>query len=467
MHSHHLLINGQLVEGEKTFPVINPATEEILAEAPQASIEQLNMAVAAAKAAFRSWSATSYDTRRDMLSALADAIREDAIPLAALLVQEQGKCQAEAAMEVGALEGVIRYYAQSELPTTILEASAERRIEQIRFPLGVVAAITPWNLPLLILSFKLAPCLIAGNTLVVKPAPTTPLTTLRLGALCARIFPPGVVNIVSGHNDLGEALTRHPDIAKVSFTGSTLTGKKVMAAASATLKRLTLELGGNDAAIILRDADPKRIAPQIFQGAFANSGQICFAIKRLYVHQTLYEQMCDELCALADKVVIGDGMAAETTMGPLQNRLQFERALTYLDEAGTRGRILCGGKPLDRKGFFIEPTIVADMPDDSRLVKEEQFSPILPILSFESDDEVITRVNASPYGLGGSIWTPDTAYGQKLAASVESGMVLVNQHISVLPYIPVSGNKESGIGTELGQEGLEEFTRRQIINCAL
>jgi acyl-CoA reductase-like NAD-dependent aldehyde dehydrogenase len=333
-------------------------------------------------------------------------------------------------------------------------------------PLGVVAAITPWNLPLLLLMIKVAPALLAGNTVVAKPAPTTPLTTLKFGELCTRILPAGVVNFIVDQNDLGSALTSHPDVAKVAFTGSTATGKKVMAGAAGTLKRLTLELGGNDAAIVLGDADPKEVAPKIYAAAMFNAGQACIAIKRVYVHDSLYDAVCDELGRLARETVVGDGLEPGTQMGPIQNKAQFEKVKEYLEDARQHGKIVAGGGVLEREGYFVQPTIVRDVPDDARLVREEQFGPVLPVLRFSDLDEVIARANDTDVGLGGSVWSSDRDRPFGVAARINSGTVWVNKHLDTGPDIPFAGAKQSGIGVEQGQEGLEAFTQATIINMA-
>jgi acyl-CoA reductase-like NAD-dependent aldehyde dehydrogenase len=330
----------------------------------------------------------------------------------------------------------------------------------------VVAAITPWNFPLILLMMKVAPALLAGNTLVIKPAPTTPLSTLRFGELCARILPAGVVNIITDQNDLGGALTGHPDIAKVAFTGSTATGRKVMASVASSLKRLTLELGGNDAAIVLDDVDPKAIAPRIFGGAMVNTGQVCLAIKRVYAHDSIYDALCTELAKLADAAVIGDGLDPNTQYGPLQNKVQFEKVKGYVEEARTRGKIIAGGTPHKGKGFFVRPTIVRDIPEDSRLVQEEQFGPVLPVLHYSDINDAIARTNSSEYGLGATVWSSNPERAYEVALKIDSGQVWVNKHLDLPPDVPFGGAKQSGFGSEMGQEGLEEFTQAKVINMA-
>lgn len=464
MTAYKLLIGGKLVDGDQTMDVINPATEEVITKCPRASEKQLNEAVAAAKAAFPKWSQTSIEERKKLLNKLADKIDEHAGELARLLTQEQGKPLPEAQWEIGATAGFVRYFATLNLPVEVIEDTKEKLVEMHRRPLGVIGAIIPWNFPVLIVSFKLPVALLAGNTVVAKPAPTTPLTTLRLGELMAEIFPAGVVNIITDQNDLGAAMTKHKDIAKISFTGSSDTGKKVMASVAETLKRLTLELGGNDAAIVLNDVDPAKVAPKIFGGAFMNAGQVCLAIKRVYAHESIYDKLCDELAKIANNAVVGDGLEQGTAIGPLQNKMQYEKVKGFLADAKKNGKVIAGGDVLDRPGYFIRPTVVRDVAEGTKIVDEEQFGPVLPVIKYKDVDDAIKRANATPYGLGGSVWTTDLKRGKELAERIEAGTVWINSHIDLAPHIPFGGAKQSGIGVEFGQAGLEEFTQRQVIN---
>ncbi len=466
MSDYKLLINGRLTVGAATLDVINPATEEILAVAPRADRAQLDEAVAAAKAAFPAWSAQPIAERGKLLIRLADALEARHAEFARLLTEEQGKPLPHAMGEIAGSVGLIRYFASLDLPMTVLKEDETQKVVQQRRPLGVVAAIMPWNFPMMLLMIKLAPALIAGNTLVAKPAPTTPLTALRFGELCADILPAGVVNVIVDQNDLGGALTSHPDVAKVAFTGSTATGKKVMESVAGTLKRLTLELGGNDAAIVLDDANLDDVAPKVFAGAMINSGQVCLAIKRLYVHDSQYDAMCDALGDLARAAIVDDGLKQGAEMGPLQNKTQFEKVKGFLEDAKQNGIIVAGGDAIDRKGYFIAPTIVRDIPDDARLVREEQFGPVLPVLRYSEIDDVVSRANDTEYGLGGTVWSSNLDRAFDVAARIDSGTVWVNKHMDIQPDIPFAGAKQSGFGVEMGREGLEEFTQAKIINMA-
>ena len=461
-----LLIDGKLEDGDAVMNVINPASEEVLAECPRASKAQLDRAVAAAKRAFPAWAARPMDERRAALTAMADAIQGDLPNLARILTQEQGKPLQDAMGEVFGAAAFFRYFASLDLPEKVIEDSPSRKVISRRRPLGVVGAIVPWNFPLILMAFKVPAALLAGNTVILKPAATTPLSTLRIAELVKDLLPPGVLNVIADANDLGGAITAHPDIRKVSFTGSTETGKKVMAGAAEALKRVTLELGGNDAAIVLEGVDPTETAGKIFAGAFQNSGQVCIAIKRAYVHDSVYDAMCDELARLADAAVMGDGLQQGVTIGPLQNKTQFEKVLGFIDGARKDGKIIAGGAPHDGKGYFIRPTIVRDITDGARLVDEEQFGPVLPVIRIKDGEDALTRANASAYGLGGSIWSKDLDVAMDLAGRMDTGTVWINKHAELAPNIPFGGAKMSGMGTELGEEGLSEFTQMHVINMA-
>jgi acyl-CoA reductase-like NAD-dependent aldehyde dehydrogenase len=466
MREFKLLINGKLVPGVARLDVINPATEEVLAEAPRADRAQLDDAVAAAKAAFPAWSAKPVRERGALLLKLAGALEARRDEFERLLTLEQGKPLFEAHWEIGFAIDVMRHYATIDLPDQVLKEDATRKIVRQHMPLGVVAAIVPWNFPMILLVIKMAPALLAGDTLVAKPAPTTPLTTLRFGEICGEVLPAGVINVIVDHNDLGDALSSHPDVAKVAFTGSTATGKKVMGSAAGTLKRLTLELGGNDAAIVLEDVDPVAVAPRLFTAAMMNSGQLCLGAKRIYVHESQYDQVCEELGRLAREVVVDDGLKQGTQMGPLQNKAQFEKVKGFLEDAKRNGKIVAGGEVIERKGYFIQPTIVRDIPEDARLVREEQFGPIVPVLRYCDVDDAIARANDSNYGLAGTVWAKDLERAFQVAARIETGTVWINTFLDVSPEISFGGAKQSGIGSELGQEGLEAFTQVKIINMA-
>jgi acyl-CoA reductase-like NAD-dependent aldehyde dehydrogenase len=466
MSDYKMLINGHLVAGDATMSVVNPATETPVATCARASKAQLDEAVAAAKAAFPAWSRTTMDERRAVLVAIADAIQNNVGELARLLTQEQGKPLGDATGEILGASAFYRYFASLDLPARVVTDDANGRIEVRRKPLGVVGCIIPWNFPMILMAFKVPAALLAGNTVIVKPAPTTPLTALKLGELIKDLVPPGVVNIIADANDLGGELTKHPDVRKISFTGSTETGKKVMASAADALKRISLELGGNDALIVLDDVDPKETAPKVYGAAMQNAGQVCIAAKRVYVHESMYDAMCDELAKCANDAVVGDGLEQGTQMGPLQNKQQFDKVLGFIESARKDGKIIAGGGRKGEKGYFINPTIVRDIAEGSKLVDEEQFGPVMPVIKYSDPADAVRRANASIYGLGGSIWAKDTERAWDLATEMESGSVWVNKHADIQPHLPFGGAKFSGIGSELGEEGLKEFTQVQVLNMA-
>ncbi|HTH27363.1 MAG TPA: aldehyde dehydrogenase family protein [Sphingobium sp.] len=466
MSDHPLLIDGQLVSGDFTLDVINPATGAAFATVSRASEAQLLGAVAAAKAAQPGWAARPLTERRDAVLRLADRIDAEAEKIARTLVLEQGKPLPQAQMEVGFASIFLRYFADQDLAPEVIQDDEAYRIEMHYRPLGVVAGITPWNFPFLIGIYKLGPAVLLGNSFVWKPAPTTPVTALMMAGILNEIFPAGVVNIIVDNNDLGGPLSQHPDVAKISFTGSTATGRKIMAAAASSLKRLTLELGGNDAGIVLPDADIRKTAQGVVGSAFFNTGQVCIALKRLYVHRSIYDEMCAALAEEVGNLCVGDGLEQGTTVGPLQNAMQYAKVDRYLEAANRDGTIIAGGRKMDRTGYFVEPTLVRDIADGSPLVDEEQFAPILPVIAYDDVEDVIARANASEYGLGGSVWGVSQEATDAVAARIESGTVWINHHTHFGPHIPFAGAKQSAVGSEFGREGLLEFSQKTVVSRA-
>ncbi|WP_425409856.1 aldehyde dehydrogenase family protein [Hyphococcus sp.] len=462
---YYLLIDGELKHGVSSFAVINPATEKPIASCPKADETILNDAVAAAKCAFSGWSARSIEDRASLVEALANQLEERAIEFANLLTSEQGKPHDQAMYEIMGSVFTLRAFAKMRLEEKVLREEGDNRVIEHRTPLGVIGAIMPWNFPVILLMNKLGPALVTGNTIVAKPAPTTPLTTLLFGEICKDTLPPGVVNIICDENDLGEAMTIHPDIAKIAFTGSTSTGRRVMASAASNIKRVSLELGGNDAAIVLDDIDPKLAAEKVYHGAMTNAGQICVAIKRAYVPEGIYDEFCEAIAELAKSAIVDDGSKQGTTIGPVQNQKQYERVRELLEDARRSGVIIAGGEVMDRDGYFITPTIVRDLDDDARLVREEQFGPVLPVLKYNNIEEVVDRANNSEYGLGGSIWGQDVKRAIDIAKRIETGTVWVNQFLAIDPNIPFRGSKQSGLGGELGESGFHEYTQPHIVNA--
>lgn len=464
-----LVIDGRKLAGDRgTLPVIDPALGEAFAECPNASPAQLDEAVAAAGRAFEQWQHSTCAERRALLEAIAARIEQNAPELAEIIVREQGKPLALAHMEVGGAVAWTRATAALELPVEVIEDRPGKRIELHRRPLGVVGSITPWNWPLMIAVWHIMPALRAGNAVVIKPSELTPLNTLRLVELIDEVAPPGLVNAVAGGGALGREISGHAGIQKIVSTGSTRTGQDIMRNAADTLKRLTLELGGNDAGIVLPGTDIGAIAEGVFGSAFLNMGQTCAALKRLYVHESQYEDMCRHLVAIAARQKVGNGLDEGTSFGPIQNRDQFERVCELVEDARAAGaRILCGGEPLPGKGYFYPPTLVADIADGTRLVDEEQFGPVLPVIRYRDVDEAVRLANASTNGLGGSVWSDDPEAARAVANRLECGTVWINGHAEVLPHCPFGGCKMSGFGVEFGLEGLLEYTRPQLLNINL
>ncbi len=459
-------IDGRAEDSGRSFEVINPATEQPFARCPDASREQLDRAVDAARRAFPAWSALSFAERRERLARFAQALRQAADEIAPVLVREQGKPLAMARGEVMFAAHHLEDMCDMEVKSEVLKDDGKNRIELHYRPIGVVGAITPWNVPLGLASHKIAHGLYAGNTMILKPSPYTPLATLMMGAAVRETLPPGVLNIVAGGNELGQWMTEHPDIDRITFTGSVATGKRVMASAASTLKRVSLELGGNDPAIVLEDADLDLTTAGLFRGAFLLSGQVCMAVKRVFAPERLYEPLIEKLAEKARAHRVGEGFEEGVEMGPLQNKMQFDKVMDLLEETkrDPRARIVAGGHSLNRPGYFIAPTIVADAEDDMRLVREEQFGPILPILKYSSVEDAIRRANDTRFGLCGSVWTSDLKRGAEIAARIEAGTVWVNHHLESLPDVPFGGFKESGVGRELGVMGLASYMEVQVIN---
>jgi acyl-CoA reductase-like NAD-dependent aldehyde dehydrogenase len=463
MIEHRLLIDGKLEAGDFALDVVNPATGAVYTKVARASKSQMEAAVAAAKAAFPSWARTSVEERRRCVNALADAIQADRDSLARALVQEQGKPLSEALDEIDWTVIFIRYYATIDLPIDIFYEDDVFRMEGHHKPLGVVLGIAPWNLPVFILALKLVSAVLTGNTFIAKPAPTTPVTTLMIGALLQQIFPAGVVNMLVDQNDLGAALTEHPDVSKISFTGSTATGQKVAASASSSFKRISLELGGNDASIVMGDVNVDAVAEKIFAGAFFNAGQGCIVIKRVYAHADIYDSLTAKLAELAEAAVLGNGLEQGTQIGPMQNLMQYEKAKAYLEHAHRDGKVIAGGLAPEGKGYFIQPTIVRDIDDTSPLVTEEQFAPILPVVRFEDVADAMANANASQFGLGGSVWSGDKQRAYDLANEMQTGTVWINHHLHIHPAVPLGGAKRSGVGVDYGADGLKEYTQMTTI----
>lgn len=458
-----MLIDGQLASAGASFDVRNPATGDVFAQAPAADATLLDRAVNAATRAFKTWSATPIAERKALINKAADVIDAHAAELASLFTKEQGRPLPGATMEIKGAAMWLRAGAMLEIPIDVTEDSATRRIEVHHVPLGVVCGIVPWNFPILLAIWKIGPALLAGNTIVLKPSPFTPLTTLKIAELLKDVFPAGVLNVITGGDALGPMMTAHKGFAKISFTGSTATGRRVMESAAKDLKRITLELGGNDAAIVLPDVDVDAIAEQLFEGAFHNTAQVCVATKRLFIHESIYDRLRDRLHQLARELPVGDGAKQGMRYGPVQNEPQYRRVMGLLDDARVKGLTLLEGGEVPQQGYFIPLTLVDNPPDDARVVVEEAFGPVLPLLKFSDIDDVIARANNTEYGLAGAVWSADVEQAKAIAHRLDTGTVWINQNLQSTPFTPLAGAKQSGFGQENGMAGLLEFTRPKAI----
>ncbi|MFF3004212.1 aldehyde dehydrogenase family protein [Kitasatospora sp. NPDC057940] len=446
------------------FAVVDPATGEAFAESPDQQPDVLDAVVGRAHEAWRGWRADPA-ARAAALRAAADAVEAAGADLAPLLTREQGKPLAESAAEVARTAARLRYFADlAPAPQPIADGRPLR--SEIRWrPLGPVAAIVPWNFPLQLAAAKFAPALAAGNTMVLKPSPFTPLATRLLGSVLAAALPEGVLTIVTGREPLGARLASHPGIRHVTFTGSVPTGRAVAAGAAASLARVTLELGGNDAAVLLDDVDVDRIADRLFWAAFRNCGQVCMAVKRVYAPARLHSRVVEALAERARSVVVGAGLDPLTQLGPVNNAPQLARVERYTARALAGGaRAAAGGHRLDRPGYFFAPTVLADVPCDSPVVTEEQFGPVLPVLPYRSVDEAVEAANDTGFGLGGSVWGTDLDRAEAVADRLECGTAWINHHAELSLAQPFAGIKDSGVGVAGGPWGLYGNLRPFVVH---
>ena len=460
-----MTIDGKPVTTTDELEVINPATGAAVGYSPSCTPELLDEAFEAAQAAFPAWNALGAEGRGELIRAAADILEPEADALGSLLTTEMGRPWSETRFEARQLVDWLRHFAGMTVPPVVIRDDEQITLKAVRRPLGVVAAITPWNGPLGTLGMKIGPALAAGNTVVVKPSPIAPLSTLRVGELLRDVLPPGVLSVISGPDALGAAFSQHPVPRKVTFSGSIGVGKKIAAGAADDLKRLTLELGGNDAAVVLDDSDPEATARAIFRFAFGNCGQACVAIKRVYATPGVYARLVELLAETATAAVVGDPLSSQTQLGPVVSEDQRNRMEELIDDATGHGaRVAAGGQRLPGPGFFFQPTIIADAAEGMRLVDEEQFGPVLPVIRCADLDDAIARANATEYALGASIWTADSQAAHAAAERLEAGSVWINTHrITIGPVQPLGGWKWSGIGVENGPWGLESFTNLQAV----
>jgi len=460
------IIAGQRLAAVRKLSVINPATGKELATVPDIDRDALERAISAAREAFPTWSSTPYRARKTVLMEMVHVIEQHMEELSALLTSEHGHPAASAKWEI---EWLTKLYGpalhQMDLPDEESEMEQVGHVVKRYLPLGVVCAISPWNLPVLLSFVKVLPALLTGNTVVLKPSPFTPLTVLRIADYVNKLLPPGVLNVVTGGADLGRWMTSHPAFDKISFTGSTRIGKEILKSAAATLKHVTLELGGNDAGIVLPDAQPEKIAEALFWSMYLLNGQACVGLKRLYVHEDLYADLAGTLIAYARQIKTGDGFESESALGPIQNRAQYDRlrsTLAEIEKSGT-GILYRGEIPQGTNGFFFPVILLDNPPDDAPFVREEAFGPIRSLLKYKDVDEAIDRANNSSYGLGASVWGQDAEKADAVARRLQAGTVWINQHANLHPNLPFNGFKDSGLGVEFGREGLEAFCKIQIV----
>lgn len=465
-----LLINGALHETESCFEVLNPSTGLAFASAPNASAAQVQFALSSAKSGFKVWSKICQSDRRRMLLHAAEILETNRSKIENLLVLEQGKPLASAVAEMNGALSSMRSCPEV-LPEKIVKETPTHLLKVRHVPLGVVVGITPWNYPLSLGCGKIARALSHGNSIVLKPSPFTPLTSLLVGELLVDVFPPGVLNVISGSDDIspsiGQQLVESPAVSLVSFTGSVPTGKRIMASCASNMTRVLLELGGNDPAIVLADADVPETAKGVFAMAMANSGQICCAIKRVYVHESVYDEFVDCVVELAKNAQVGNGMDPKVQYGPLNNKAQLERVKMLVDDAvNKKAKIMAGKCP--ENGYFFPPTILTNVSDGMRIVDEEQFGPVMPVLKYSTVEEVIERANASKLGLGASVWGRDPSTLNLVASQLEAGFVWTNQHAVLREGAPFGGMKQSGFRREGdGAEcDLDAYTEVQSIKLA-
>nr|WP_110945497.1 aldehyde dehydrogenase family protein [Streptomyces avicenniae] len=450
--------------GVARLAVVDPATGEPFDDAPDQRPDELDAVIDRAHLAWPGWRADA-DARTAALRGAADTVETAADALARLLTREQGKPLAESHAEIARTAARLRYFADLT-PRTRRIADGRAVDSEIRWrPVGPVAAIVPWNFPLQLAAAKFAPALAAGNPVVLKPSPFTPLATRQLCSLLADVLPEGVLTVVTGREPLGARLASHPGIRHVTFTGSVATGRAVAEAAGASLARVTLELGGNDAAVLLDDVEVDRIADRLFWAAFRNCGQVCMAVKRVYVPARLHAEVVEALAQRARTVTVGPGLDPATRLGPVNNAPQLARVERITREALAGGaRAAAGGQRLDGPGHFFAPTILTDVPPDSRVVTEEQFGPVLPVLPYRSLDEAVRAANGTGFGLGGSVWGTDTDRAAAVADRLECGTAWINHHAELSLAQPFAGDKNSGVGVAGGPWGLYGNLRPFVVH---
>ncbi|CZS79484.1 unnamed protein product [Fusarium graminearum] len=458
------VINNQLSLTSETRHGICPSTEEPLWESPASTQDDVDRAVSAAKAAYPAWRKLSWGERANYLVKFADAIEAHKQEFIDLLGREAGKPPQAGGFELMLVMEHVRETPKLRIGEDKPEDNEDRTAIVRYIPLGVGVGIVPWNFPMLLGIRKAYPAMLAGNTFIWKPSPYTPYSALKLAEIGAKVLPTGVFQALSGGDDLGPMLTAHPDVAKVSFTGSTETGKKIMAAYTATLKRITLELGGNDAAIVYEDIDIPGVARKVAFLAYIHSGQICMNIKRIYVHESIYDKFVSKVIKFLQALKTGDFSDPKAFLGPIQNKMQYEKLQRLYKRIDKQGWKYAFGSALpatSEKGYFVPPVLVNNPPKDSEIVQMEPFGPIVPVMKWQSEDDVIARANASDYSLGASVWSKDVARARRMAELLGAGSIWVNTHFEVAPNVPFGGHKQSGIGMDWGEVGLKGWCNPQ------
>ncbi|GAB3616668.1 aldehyde dehydrogenase family protein [Okibacterium endophyticum] len=454
--SRHL-IGGRMIEGTVPGTVRAPWDRTQMVEYRMADADTVRAAIHAARTAFEADTA-DLAARRALLGQMADHVEKIARELSLLISFETGKLFRSATMETAGTIAALQHWASVEPRAEELRSAAGKRVRVLRRPIGVVASITPFNMPLLMMVNKIGAALVTGNTVVCKPSPAAPLSAMRLARAFADLVPPGWVNIVAGDDAAGPVLSEHPDVAMISFTGSVAVGKRIMTAAASTLKRVQLELGGNDPAILGADADLDTVVPQIFRSAFASSGQACVAVKRVYVPRPIADDVVDRLASLAAQARTGNPFDAEATAPALTTEAQYDRVQSLLEGTRSRGgRVAYEGVRSKEPGFFMQPSIVTDLAPGDPIVDEEQFGPVLPVIAYDTEDDVIRLANGTLYGLGASVWSADDEFIERIVSRLEAGVVWVNELAMPDPSIPFGGVKQSGIGREGGDAGVDAF----------
>ncbi|EST09452.1 Aldehyde dehydrogenase [Kalmanozyma brasiliensis GHG001] len=461
------VINGKTVDtnGAKMLDVIDPATEKVVAQVPIATKETVDQAVDAARAAFASWSKTSWDERAKLLEQYGEEFKAMGPELVKLLTAEQGKAHQFAEHEVQSSLPWFTDLAKTRLDERVVHENDTHKAIERYLPLGVCAGIVPWNFPILLMIWKISQAVITGNCIIIKPSPFTPLCDIRIVEAAQKFFPAGVVQIVVGDDHLGPWITEHPKIQKISFTGSTVTGRLVAKSCSATLKRFTLELGGNDPCVVLpKQNNMAEAAQNVLLSAFFNSGQVCIAAKRIYVHEDIYDEFKATLAKVVQNFKVGPGNEEGVTFGPINNKMQYEKVGEFFDEAKKGNfNFVTGGETEKKLGYFYPLSIVDNPPEDSRLVQEEPFGPIVPLLKWKDEADLLKRVNDSEWGLGSTIWGDDLEQAERIARQIETGTVWVGCMVHHHPAVPFGGMKSSGIGAEHGRAGLTAYTQLQAI----